>query len=172
MLTKKQKEWINLLPSDDEVEILPFDKRSQEIFERAKEEIRASLGSEINVEQRGSTSLGIAGQNEIDIYIPLSPSIFYAKTLVPKLTKLYGGPKSVHETRIRFQFIEDGKKIDIFLIDKESTEWINGVKFENYLKIHKEALDEYEKLKYACDGLSMRKFYEKKVEFINDILTR
>ena len=85
---------------------------------------------------------------------------------------MYGPPKSIHKTRIRFQFIYDGKKIDIFLIDEESVEWINGLKFEDYLTTHKQALDEYEKLKYACNGLSTRKFYEKKVAFINDILFR
>lgn len=172
MLTKKQKDWINLLPDDDKVKILPFDKKSQEIFKRVKEEILKKLGSETRVEQRGSTSLGIAGQNEIDIYIPVSSSIFYANVLVQKLTNIYGPPKSVHETRLRFQFIEDKKKIDIFLIDEESAEWINGVKFENYLKTHNAVLAEYEKLKYACDKLSTRKFYEKKVTFINDILSR
>lgn len=172
MLTKRQKEWINCLSDDDKVEILPFDKRSQEVFERAQEEIKADLGSETRVEQRGSTSLGIAGQNEIDIYIPVSPNVFYANTLVSVLTKIYGPPKSIHKTRIRFQFIDDGKKIDIFLIDEESAEWINGVKFENYLKTHKEALEEYKRLKHMCNGLSTRKFYEKKVAFINDIISR
>ncbi len=172
MLTKRQKEWINLLPDDDRVEILPFDETSQEIFEKVKEEIRANLGKETKVEQRGSTSLGIAGQNEIDIYVPVPPSVFYAKTLVPELTKIYGPPKSIHKTRIRFQSIDGGKKIDIFLIDEESAEWIDGIKFEDYLKTHNEALDEYKRLKYMCNGLSTRKFYEKKVAFINDILSR
>jgi len=172
MLTKKQKEWINLLSDDDEVEIIPYDKRSKEIFKRVKEEIKINIGDETRVEERGSTSLGIAGQNEIDVYVPISPDIFYSKTLVPELTKIYGLPKSIHKTRIRFQFIDDGKKIDIFLIDEESAEWINGVKFENYLKTHQEALKEYKKLKHACNGLSTRKFYEKKVAFINDILSR
>lgn len=172
MLTKRQKEWINLLSDDDEVEIFPYDKRSKEIFKRVKEKIKTSLGDETRVKERGSTNLGIAGQNEIDIYIPIPPDAFYSKRLVPELTKIYGSPKSIHKTRIRFQFIDNGKKIDIFLIDEESAEWINGVKFENYLKTHQEALEEYKKLKHDCNGLSTRRFYEKKVAFINDILSR
>lgn len=76
------------------------------------------------MEQRGSTSLGIAGQNEIDIYVPVLPNIFYAKTLVPELTKKYGPPKSIHKTRIRFKFVDGGKK------------------------------EEYETLKHVCNGLS------------------
>lgn len=172
MLTKQQKEWINLLPDDDTVEILPFDETSQGKFEKVKEAIKANLGNETRVEQRGSTSLGIAGQNEIDIYVPVPANIFYTKFLVSELTKMYGPPKSIHKTRIRFQFIDDGKKIDIFLIDEESAEWINGVKFENYLKTYKQALEEYERLKHECNGVSTRKFYKKKIAFINDILSR
>jgi len=172
MLTVKQKKWIANLSDEDTIEIFPFDKSSQQKFEKIKKTIRASLGNKTRVEHRGSTRLGIAGQDEIDAYIPVSSDIFYKKTLVPELIKIYGSPKSIHQTRIRFQVIESGKKIDIFLIDEESDEWLNGVEFENYLETHKEALKEYEELKYSCNGLSTRKYYEKKVAFINNILSR
>jgi len=171
MLTEKQKKWIAHLPDDDKIKILPFDKISQKYFEEVKEKIWASLNNKIKVEHRGSTSLGIAGQNEIDIYIPVQASVFYARTLVPELTKIFGSPKSNHQTRIRFQVVRNKKNIDIFLIDKESDEWMNGIRFEKYLKTHKEALKEYENLKYKCNELSTRKYYEKKVEFINNILS-
>ncbi|MDD3190807.1 MAG: GrpB family protein [Candidatus Pacebacteria bacterium] len=81
-------------------------------------------------------------------------------------------PKSTHQIRIRFQIIEKGEKIDIFLIDEESDEWLNGIEFENYLEEHKEELKKYEELKYDCNGFSTRKYYEKKVDFINNILSR
>ncbi|MDA3840353.1 MAG: GrpB family protein [Patescibacteria group bacterium] len=170
MLSEKQKKWIDHLPDDDEINIFPFDKESQKYFQEVKEKIQSSLNNDIKVEQRGSTSLGAAGQNEIDIYVPLPPNDFYEKTLIPEFIKIFGPPKSIHQTRIRFQIIENEKKLDIFLIDKESDEWMNGVRFEEYLKKHEEALREYEKLKYACNGYSTRKYYEKKVEFINKIL--
>lgn len=172
MLTENQKRWIGNLRDDDEVKIYPFDKISEEKFKKVKAEILERILREIDVEHRGSTSLGIAGQNEIDMYIPLSPEEFCNGEFVSELTALYGPPKSIHKTRTRFQTIEDGKKIDIFLIDEESSEWLDGLKFEDYLKNHEEALREYEELKYRCDGLSTRKFYEKKVAFINDILSR
>ena len=85
MLTPKQKKWINHLPDDDKIMIFSFDKTSQDVFEKIKEKIQTNLDMEIKVEHRGSTSLGIAGQNEIDVYIPVSGDIFYAKTLVSEL---------------------------------------------------------------------------------------
>lgn len=170
MLSEKQKKWINHLPDDDKINILPFDEESQKYFKEVKEKIQNSINNKINVEQRGSTSLGIAGQNEIDIYVPLSANDFYAKILIPEFTKMFGSPKSIHQTRVRFQIIQNEKNLDIFLIDKESDEWMNGVRFEEYLKNHEEALNEYEKLKYACNGYSTKKYYEEKVEFINKIL--
>jgi len=171
MLTERQKKWINNLSDEDKIEILPFDETSIEKFNEIKDNIGNSLGKEIKVEHHGSTSLGIAGQNEIDIFIPLPPNEFYLKTLVAELSELFGSPKSVHKTRIRFQIFKDSKKIDIFLIDENSKGWLDGLKFEEYLKTHNDALKEYEDLKYACIGLSIREFYKKKLEYINKILS-
>ena len=109
MLTEKQKKWIAHLPDDDKIKILPFNERSQKYFKEVKEKIWTSLNNKIKVEHRGSTSLGIAGQNEIDIYIPVQASVFYAKTLVPELVKIFGLPKSNHQTRIRFQVVRNEK---------------------------------------------------------------
>ncbi len=46
------------------------------------------------------------------------------------------------------------------------------LKFENYLKEHPQALEEYRKLKELGDGLSTREYYRRKIEFINDILEK
>jgi len=171
MLTVKQKKWIARLPDDDKIEILPFDESSQKKFLKIKKKIKNRISESLRVEHRGSTSLRIAGQNEIDIYIPVSASVFNKNILVPKLAKIFGQPKSYHQTRIRFRAVEHDKKIDIFLINKESNEWLNGIKFENYLKTNVKTLREYEKLKQSCLGFSTKKYYEKKVAFINNILS-
>ncbi|MDD3190806.1 MAG: hypothetical protein PHI66_03905 [Candidatus Pacebacteria bacterium] len=77
------------LSNEDVIEIFPFDKSNQRIFEKIKKTIKAGLGDKVRVEHRGSTSLGMASQNEIDVYIPIPPSIFYKKTLVSELVKIY-----------------------------------------------------------------------------------
>jgi GrpB-like predicted nucleotidyltransferase (UPF0157 family) len=68
--------------------------------------------------------------------------------------------------------VEAGKHVDIFLINAQGAGWLDGVRFENYLKTHAEALEAYRLLKEAGDGVSIREYYRRKTEFINAILKR
>ena len=113
--------------------------------------------------------MGISGQDEIDVYIPVAPSKF--NKLIPSLTQLFGEPRSHYPLeRARFVTIENGKHVDVFLINKDSDGWLNGLKFEKYLKSHPKALEAYRKLKESGNGLSTREYYRRKIEFINQIL--
>lgn len=171
MLREDQKKWINHLSDDSKIKIVPFDPTSQSKFEKVKLLIQSKLGNEIQIEHRGATSLGISGQDEIDIYIPVLPNEF--NKYINPLTKLFGKPRSHYALeRARFVTTEAGKHIDVFLINKEGLGWIEGLKFENYLKEHHQELEEYRKLKESGDGLSTREYYRRKIEFINDILEK
>jgi len=171
MLREDQQKWISHLSDDSKIKIVPFDPSSQEKFEKVKLLIQSKLGNTIQIEHRGATSLGISGQDEIDIYIPVLPDEFN-KHIKP-LTELFGEPRSHYALeRARFVTSEAEKHIDVFLINKEGTGWIEDLKFENYLKEHTRALEEYRKLKESGDGLSTREYYRRKIEFINDILEK
>lgn len=171
MLTAEQEKWVDHLSGDSRVKIVPFDPTSQEKFERVKSIIRSKLGEAMGVEHRGATSFGISGQDEIDIYIPVAPNLF--DSYIAPLTELFGEPKSHYPLeRARFVSSEAGKHVDIFLTNKEHAGWLNSIKFENYLRKHPEVLEEYRRMKEAGDGLSVREYYRRKVEFINEILSR
>lgn len=170
MLTLKQKKWIDHLSESNKIVIKPYDSTAPEKFEKVKARIQKVLGEKIKVEHCGATALKISGQDEIDIYIPVSPKDF-GKLLIP-LEKFFGEPKSLYPLeRARFVTIEGGKRVDIFLINKDDDDWKNGVRFETYLKTHSKALDEYRKLKENGNGLSVREYYRRKINFINKILT-
>ncbi len=68
--------------------------------------------------------------------------------------------------------LEDGKRIDIYLINKDAPSYLNGVRFENRLKSHPDDLDRYKILKEEGSGLSVREYYRRKIEFINEILAK
>ncbi|MGC9610608.1 MAG: GrpB family protein [Minisyncoccia bacterium] len=171
MLTKDQEKWINHLSNDDTIKIVPFDPRSQEEFEQVKSLIQSKIGSTVRVEHRGATSLGISGQNEIDIYVPVPGNLF--NSFIIKLSELFGKPHSHYPLeRARFIASDDGKRIDVHLVNEGHANWLNSEKFENYLKIHPETLEEYRILKESGDGLSIRKYYRSKAEFINSVLEK
>lgn len=170
-LSEKDKDWLAHLSKEDKVKIVPFDKSAEEKFQKVKVIIKEKIGKEVEVEHRGASSLGISGQDEIDIYIPILKKDFekYTKYLI----ELFGEPRSVYLLeRIRFKINIDGKKVDVFLIDKEGEGWLNGLKFEEYLKNNKECLRRYEELKESGNGMSVQEYYTRKVEFINNILDK
>lgn len=171
MLNTKQEEWILHLSTDSKIKIIPFDKSAEEKFERIKFIIKQKLGKDREVMHCGSTSLKISGQDEIDVYIPVSKNAFDEH--INPLIELFGEPRSNYPMeRVRFVTNIDGKHIDVFLINREAEGWINGLKFENYLKNNRDFLKEYEDLKQSLDGESVQNYYRKKTEFINKILER
>lgn len=171
MLSKKQKDWLNHLSSDKKINILPFDPRVNKIFLKIKNKIQDNLGKDTRVEHRGASSLGISGQDEIDVYVPVSPDEF--DSFIPKMSKVFGEPRSLYPLeRVRFSEEIQGKKIDLFLINEEHDDWLNGCKFENYLKSHPKDLAKYKKLKEEMNGFSIKDYYTRKNEFINKILKK
>ena len=171
MTTDKEK-WVNhLSDTPGQIKISPFDPSSQAKFERIKKLIQDKLGKSVRVEHRGASSFGISGQDEIDVYVPVLPDKF--DKFVILVEEIFGEPRSLYPLqRARFAVSESGKKIDLFVINEKHDDWINGLKFENYLKTHSEALDAYKKLKEEGNGLSTREYYRRKNEFIDQILLK
>lgn len=171
MLSSEQEMWLERLSDEERVVIVSFDPTSQTRFEQIKTRIQSVLGSDFEVVHRGSSALGISGQDEIDVCVLVSPELFDEILLV--LEKALGKPRSVYpKDRARFSVELEGKKIDLFLTNKEHDGWLNSVKFENYLRTHPEVLQAYRLLKENLNGATMREYYRQKIEFINDILNK
>ena len=171
MLTEDQKKWIAHHSDDSKIKIIPFDSSSQEKFEKVKLVIQSKLGESIEVKHRGATGLGIFGQDEIDVYVPVPPETF--NSFIIPLTELFGKPKSHYPLeRARFVTFVDRKHVDVVLINKRCSGWLDHIKFRKYLKEYPEILRSYEQLKESCNGMSTREYYLRKVEFINDILSK
>lgn len=171
MLTPKQEEWVNHLSDTNHVEIFPFDPTSEEKFKKVKEQIQTVLGKSVEILHRGASSLGISGQREIDVYIPILPEKIEEYTL--EMEKVFGKPKSIYPSE-RTKFLEkiDGTIIEIMLTNKYHESWINGETFYSYLKENNGSLNEYRILKENGEGLSNREYYRRKIEFINSVLNK
>ena len=121
MLTKEQENWLSHLSKEKVVEILPYNPKTKDVFNKVKEEIEEFLGK-IEILHCGSTSLGIPGQGEIDLYIPTSPNIFIE--YLEELIKHFGKAGSIYPLkRARFVKYVDDIKVEIFLINKEDNGW-------------------------------------------------
>lgn len=170
MITKDQQKWLDHLRTDDEIVIKPFDPESPKIFEEIKDRVVDALG-EVRVEHRGASALGISGQDEIDIYVPVAPNDFDGT--VTKMSSAFGEPRSNYPlVRARFHLEGYEKNIDVFVINEEDAGWVDSEIFTNWLLTHKEALEEYKKMKERGAGLSTKEYYTRKIEFINGVLIK
>lgn len=171
MLTIDQQKWIDHLSDTEKVTVLPFDATAEEKFRIVKRQIQLALGVNTKVEHHGATSLGISGQDEIDMYVPVQCAQFDA--FVAPLEELFGKPQSLYaKQRARFVTTVNGKHIDVFLINEESADWLNCNKFEMYLKSHPVDLETYRQLKEEGNGLNVREYYRRKTEFISEIVRK
>ncbi|MDB5259145.1 MAG: hypothetical protein JWO73_353 [Candidatus Taylorbacteria bacterium] len=171
MITPDQEKWLAHLQDDNCTVILPHDPKAAEKFERIKKLIASLIGSSVPVHHCGASSMGISGQGELDIYIPVSAEKFDSM-LIP-LEDIFGKPGSVYALdRARFVTRIDGAKAEIFLVNEKGRSWTDGCRFEGYLKSHPDALAAYAKMKEEGNGLSTQAYYRRKTEFINGILSK
>lgn len=64
------------------------------------------------------------------------------------MSEVFGEPRSIYPLeRVRFHAEIEGKKIDLFLVNNKVKSWLDGLKFESYLKKYPKDLEEYKKLK-------------------------
>ncbi len=171
MLTEKQEKWIQNLSDESIISIVPFDASCDAKFEKVKSLIQSKLGEEQKIEHRGASRLGISGQDEIDIHIPVPPKEF--NNMLILLSELYGTQRGHYPMeRARFNTIEDGKKIEIFLFNEESKAYLEGKKFYAILNSHPETLEQYRILKENLNGLTTREYYRRKLEFFNNVIEK
>ena len=171
MLTAEQDKWISHLSNTDTITIVPFDPTAEGRFQEIKQLIQKKIDRSLTILHLGASSLGISGQDEIDVYIPVASAQF--ATLIPKLTTLFGESRSSYPLeRSRFATTMNGKHIDVFLINQDSAAWQEGQQFHAYLLSHPLELETYRQLKENSDGVSVQEYYRRKIEFINEILQK
>ena len=89
MLTKNQEEYLNTVPEDKIAHVVPFDPATQTTAQEITDEIKSVL-PEAKVFYIGSSKLGIAGENDIDMTV-LGESEF--DNYLKLFEGLYGNPE-------------------------------------------------------------------------------
>lgn len=163
MLTKDEESYLARIPKSKKAIVKPFDLKAKQtgdlIVLRIKKEI-----PQLEVLFMGATALGIAGQNDIDIYV-LSDSKDFDKYL-PTLKKLFGEPKHIHKTFIEWKLGENGFDIELYLTEPPERQ----IKVFEILKANSKLLKEYEDLKLKFNGKSFRDYQRSKYEFYGKLL--
>lgn len=163
MLTKDEKNYLAKIPNDKIVSIRPFDPKARKVGDGIVRRIKKEF-PKLNILFMGATALGIAGQNDIDIYVLSSQQDF--NRYLPTLERIYGKPKHIHKTFIEWKFDEDSFDVDLYLTEPPERQ----IKVFEILKSDKKLLKEYEDLKLGFNGKSFRDYQKTKYEFYSRIL--
>ena len=168
MLTQKQQDYLETIPSDRVANVIPFNPFAREVAYKVISEIESVLPS-LKIIYIGSSKLGIAGENDIDLNL-LGGDDF--QNAIPILTKLFGEPTKVKMDKkiVRWEFTRDGFPVEIHFTDVITPSLQEQIDTQKILENDKELLKEYEQLKIQSNGLSWKEYQKRKYEFWNKIL--
>lgn len=164
MLTKDEKDYLAKIPASKKVSVKPFNLQAKRVGDSIVSKIKKAL-PDPEVLFMGATALGVAGQNDVDIYVLSKPKDF--NKYLPTLKKLFGEPQHIHKIFVEWKFKENGYPVELYLTEPPERQ----IKVFEILKSDKELLKEYENLKLGFDRKSFRDYQRAKYEFYNEILS-
>lgn len=171
MITQEQEEWLEHLAPGHLVKIVPYNPHIKQAFTQIKTELQSLLGSKVEIQHRGASSMGISGKGDLDIHIPVSPNDF--STIVHDMEERYGKPGSFYkQQRARWNMSVMGFETEVFVVNADHPAWAKTILFEDFLSSHPEELERYRILKETAEGLDIRDYYRAKLEFFNEILQK
>jgi len=168
MLTQNQKGYLETIPDHRIAHVAPFNPDVQKIAQNIIIEVESSMPN-LNVTYLGSSKLGIAGENDIDLNV-LAGNNYDDAILV--LVKMFGQPAKVKPEKkiVQWEFIKDGFPVEIFLTDFMTPSLQEQFDAQEILEKNKELLKEYEQIKIQANGLPYKEYLKRKYEFWNRIL--
>ncbi len=168
MLTQKQKDYLETIPEDRIAHIVPFNPETRKVAHSIISEIESAIPT-LQVTHLGSSKLGIAGENDIDLNL-LGNNDF--NRVLPVLTKLLGTPVkiSLDEKIAKWNFIKDGFIVDIYFANALTQFTKKGLNAQHILEHDTNLLKEYERIKTEANGIPYREYVKRKWKFWDNIL--
>lgn len=149
------------------VNIYPYNHKVNKLGHSLTEKIHAKF-PELSVYFLGSAKLGILGQRDIDLMASCQYKNF--DTYLPYLTFLFGKPDKRRKKFVEWHFRKNRCDIELLLIDPSSHMFQSPLKIYELLNNNKRYLQEYIKIKQMSDGIPIREYNRKRMEFFNRIL--
>ncbi len=167
MIFDHQQRYLDTLPDDGRLaHIFPFDPKAQTVAKEMMENIEKVLPG-AKIYYQGSSALGIAGENDIDLSINF-PDFNKA---VEELGHLFGPAKHISQdsTYAHWDFVRDGFLVDMGLQPEMTPMLKEQLKTQLVLEKSEDLRKEYEQIKLESDGLPWKEYLIKKYEFWNRI---
>lgn len=168
MLTSNQEGYLKTVPEDKLAKVVPFDPATQTTAQEIISEIKDVL-PEAEIYYIGSSKLGIAGENDIDMTVMANG---HFESYAEVLESLYGKPHhtNLNNKYIKWELIRNSFPVELHLNDVITPNFQEQLDSQKILEQNEDLRKEYEEIKLACNGLSWKEYLIKKYEFWNRIL--
>lgn len=166
MLTKDEKDFLSK-QTDRIVTVKSFNPACRSVANAVTKKIRSKF-PDADIRHLGASSLGLSGQNDVDLYILSKPEDF--GKYLPELIELFGKTVGRKYDSNSWKFSEDGIEVELYLTDPNSKPMQRQIGVYETLKSSKELRGEYEKLKESFNGKSWKDMQRAKYEFYHRIL--
>lgn len=165
MLTEGQKNYLAKLPperANRTIKINSYDPRTKEIAEAIINRVKEII-PEADIRFMGSSSLGISGQNDVDIYI-ICPA---------ELREAYSSKLSyvpLEKLQNKWKGSKDEIEISVYLSNSEDPKFKEQLDIFKILKNNPQILKDYKDLKRSMNGKTYKDYQIAKYEFYNHVL--
>lgn len=170
MLTQNQIGYLATVPEDKVAHVVAFDPAVKTTAEAIILELKKYL-PDAKIYYIGSSKLGIAGENDIDLTI-LGEDQFGEYLIL--LEKNYGVPtrKNIEKKYVKWEFVRNGFEVELHLGSFMNANFQEQVDTQEILERNEGLRQEYEQIKLQCDGLPWKEYLTRKYEFWNKILEK
>ncbi len=168
MLLLNQEKYLETVPEDKIAKVVPFDPATQTTAQEIISEIREVLpGAEVFY--IGSSALGIAGENDIDMTVMAYDRF---DEYMQVMGKMYGEPvhSNPSDGYIKWELERNGFPVELHLNDVISPNFQEQLDTQKILEGSESLRQEYERIKFEANGLSWKEYLRRKYEFWNRIL--
>lgn len=153
----------------EKVQIVPWSKEIADKGFALAEKIRL-LAPGLQVHYVGSAALGIAGRNDVDLYIECQPEDF--DKYEPIISSVVGSPFVRRAAFVEWSLEHDGYSLDILLSHRGHRGFRETIElFDRFYK-YPELISEYEQIKLSSDGLTDREYTRRRMFFFNRVLKK
>jgi GrpB-like predicted nucleotidyltransferase (UPF0157 family) len=168
MITANQQKYLDTIPKDKVARVVAFDPATQQTAQEIMSEIRTAL-PKVQIFYAGSSALGIAGENDIDL---TALAIGEFQSAFNVFTKLYGAPKrtTLEDGYAHWEFVRNGFPVELHLNDRMKPYFQEQLDTQKILEQNTDLCLEYERIKLQSNGLPWREYTRRKYEFWNRIL--
>src|ERR1700722_1417399 len=168
MLTENQEGYLKTIPEDRVAHVIPFDPAAQTTAQEIITELKSVLPV-AEIYYIGSSKLGIAGENDIDMTVMGGDEFEHYLTI---MEQKYGQPakKNLPNKYVKWEFIRNNFPVELHLNETVTPNFQEQLDTQKIFENNPEILKEYEQVKLASNGLPWKEYIKRKYEFWNKIL--